>query len=336
MTVAKRTETDGTRVGERTPAERPSIPVSLILTTRNEVAQVDTFLEGVRAQTVRPAEIVVCDGGSSDGTPARMRERGADLPLRVMEIPGANIARGRNEAIRAAAQEVLAITDAGCALAPDWLERITAPLLDSPAVDAVGGGYVLTGENRVQRWTRAASLPVEMQDPEMFLPSSRSFAVRRASIERAGLYPEQLSFAGEDTALVLRMKAQGARFVTRWDARVYWDVRPTLAGFLRQHYLYGRGDGEARSNASRYRRTAIKWGALAVLPFLGLLSPWLLCAVPLALWANARRLCPLYGWRARPFPERLGGYLFVALKEWSLFVGYVAGRWRGIPSRGHA
>ena len=69
------------------------IPVSLILTTRNEASHVPLFLDGVRAQTVQPDDIVICDGGSTDDTVARFRELGADLPLRVIVEEGANIAQ---------------------------------------------------------------------------------------------------------------------------------------------------------------------------------------------------------------------------------------------------
>lgn len=312
----------------------PHIPVSLILTTRNEAAHVPLFLEGMRAQTVRPAEIVICDGGSTDGTVERFRELGGDLPLHIVVEEGANIARGRNCAIRAASHDVLAITDAGCEIASDWLARITEPLLRTPEVDAVGGGYELIGDTRVQRWTRASSLPLEQQDPAAFLPSSRSFAARRTVIERAGMYPEHLTFAGEDTALVLRMKEQGARFVTRWDAKVHWYPRATLGAFLRQHYLYGLGDGEARSNAGRYTRTAVKWSLFAGLFAASLLSSWLLLLPPAALLAYSQYLCPIYRWRDLPLGERIGGFLFIAMKEWSMFAGYAVGRLRGAPGRG--
>jgi glycosyltransferase involved in cell wall biosynthesis len=311
--------------------ETPRIPVSLILTTRNEAAQVPLFLDGVRAQTVRPAEIVVCDGGSADGTAELLRRLGADLDLRVVEEAGANIARGRNRAILASTQDILAITDAGCVIEPDWLERITAPLLQDADVDAVGGGYTLIGDSRVQRWTRAASLPLARQDPAEFLPSSRSFAVRRGAIEQAGLYPEHLTFAGEDTALVLRMKQQGARFVTRWDALVHWYPRPTLRAFLRQHYLYGLGDGEAHSNGGRYLRSAVKWTCLAALLLTALVSPWLLLLLPAALIAYFFHLSRMYHWHALPCGERIGGFLFIALKEWSMSAGWIVGRLRGAP-----
>lgn len=312
--------------------ETPRIPVSLILTTRNEAAQVPLFLDGVRTQTVRPAEIVVCDGGSSDGTADQLRRLGADLDLRVVEEAGANIARGRNRAIRAATQDILAITDAGCVIEPDWLERITAPLLQDAGVDAVGGGYTLIGDTRVQRWTRAASLPLARQDPAEFLPSSRSFAVRRSAIERAGLYPEHLTFAGEDTALVLRMKQQGARFVPRWDALVHWYPRRTLRAFLRQHYLYGRGDGEAHSNVGSYLRSAVKWTCLAALLLTAMISPWLMLLLPAAMLAYFFHLSPIYHWKELPCGERIGGFLFIALKEWTMSAGWIVGRLRGAPA----
>ncbi|MBR9977094.1 MAG: glycosyltransferase [Bacteroidetes bacterium] len=325
--------------------EHEHIPVSLLLTTRNEAEHISLFLDGVRAQSVRPAEIVVCDGGSTDGTgkllqhEAALRQEESDAPpLRVIVAPGTNIAEGRNHAIRAAAQDILAFTDAGCELAPDWLERITEPLLRSDDVDAVGGGYDLVGDRAAQRWARAATLPFARQNAEQFLPSSRSFAARRIALEKAGLYPEHLTFAGEDTALVLRMKEQGARFVTRWDARVRWYPRPTLRAFLRQHYLYGLGDGEAGSNQARHLRTAVKWSAFLFLTVLAiaasLLHHYLWLALPPALLiVYGIRLGRIYAWNTYRWRDRLGGFLCIALKEWSMFAGYVVGRLRGAPGR---
>jgi glycosyltransferase involved in cell wall biosynthesis len=325
--------------------EHRHIPVSLLLTTLNEAEQIALFLHGVRAQTVRPAEIIVCDGGSTDGTvellqheAAQRQEETETPPLRVIVVPGANIAEGRNHAIHAATQDILAFTDAGCELAPDWLERISEPLLRNEDIDAVGGGYELIGDNPAQRWARAATLPFERQSPERFLPSSRSFATRRVALERAGLYPEHLTFAGEDTALVLRMKEQGARFVTRWDARVRWYPRPTLHAFLRQHYFYGLGDGEAGNNPAQHLRTAVKWSGFLFLTVLAITASlhhhflWLLLPLSL-LVVYGIRLGRIYAWNAYRWRDRLGGFLCIALKEWSMFVGYLVGRVRGAPGR---
>ena len=311
----------------------PTIPVSLILTTRNEAGNAAMFFDGVRAGSVMPAEIVICDGGSTDGTMEAFRREAGDLPVTIFSAPGATIAQGRNRAIAHARYDILAVTDAGCVIDPFWLERITEDLLRDPDVDAVGGGYTLMGNRPVQRLTAAASLPLEAGDPESFLPSSRSFAVRKTALQAAGGYPEDLTFAGEDTALVLRMKHLGQRFVTRWDALVHWYTRPTLRAFLRQHYFYGLGDGEARSHAAQYRRIAVKWSTLPLLIAAGFFEPLLWLLIPLGILAYFLYLAPKYGWHRMSLPLALGGFSFIALKELSMFAGYLAGRLRGAPGR---
>lgn len=291
------------------------------------------FFDGVRAGTAMPAEIVICDGGSTDGTLEAFRREAGDLPVTLFSEPGATIAQGRNHAIARAHHDVLAVTDAGCIIDPFWLDRITEDLLRDPDVDAVGGGYTLMGDRPVQRFTAAASLPLEAGDPETFLPSSRSFAARRSAILAAGGYPENLTFAGEDTALVLRMKARGQRFVTRWDALVHWYTRPTLRAFLRQHYLYGLGDGEALSHTAHYRRIIVKWSALPLLIAAGFVEPFLWLLIPFGGLAYFVYLAPKYGWWPMPLSQALGGFMFIALKEWSMFAGYLTGRLRGAPGR---
>jgi glycosyltransferase involved in cell wall biosynthesis len=305
----------------------PVIPVSLIITTMNEEQNIGLFFEGVRNGSVLPAEIVVCDGGSRDSTLDILESMHIEgCVLRVISETAANIARGRNVALAHATCDIVAVTDAGCIIDAKWLEKITTPLLTDAAVDAVAGGYALIGDNAVQRCTAAASMPLERQNPDTFLPSSRSFAARKAAILDAGGYPEQLTFAGEDTALVLRMKAMGKHFVTRWDAMVQWYTRPTLRGFLRQHWLYGLGDGEARSHGTRYLRTAVKWMAFLALCVFACWWPLALLAVAALLAAYFLYLWPKYGWSAIPLSYAIGGFAFIALKEWSMFAGYLRGR----------
>src|SRR6187401_1554068 len=96
--------------------------ISLVMTVRNEAKSLPHLLESVFAQTLLPNEIVIVDGGSTDGTQDAVRAYTGRLPLRLIEEPGANISRGRNRAIREAAHDVIAVTDAGVRLDPRWLE----------------------------------------------------------------------------------------------------------------------------------------------------------------------------------------------------------------------
>ena len=103
--------------------------VSVIVTVYNEGADICRLLDSLAAQS-RPAdELVICDGGSSDDTVAQIRAYLADEaqqlpPTRLLIEPGANISRGRNLAIAAAAGPIIAATDAGVRLSADWLKAL--------------------------------------------------------------------------------------------------------------------------------------------------------------------------------------------------------------------
>ena len=110
--------------------------VSVIVTVKNEGEAIRPLLDSLVRQT-RPAdEVVVCDGGSTDETPAILAEYEGRLPLRVIVAPGSNISQGRNQAIAAAAGPIIAATDAGVVLSPDWLEAITRPCSKSKSSPA--------------------------------------------------------------------------------------------------------------------------------------------------------------------------------------------------------
>src|SRR5437667_11298979 len=121
--------------------QAPQAPISLVMTVRNEAANLPLLLDSVLAQTLCPAEVVIVDGGSTDGTPQVAHSYIGRLPVRLVELPGANISEGRNAAIRAAACDIVAVTDAGVRLDPHWLERLARPLLGERA-DVASGFFV--------------------------------------------------------------------------------------------------------------------------------------------------------------------------------------------------
>ena len=121
-------------------------PVSVILTVLNEASASERLLESLAAQTYPADEVVVVDGGSTDGT-IEVLDRwagGGRLPLRILVHPGANISAGRNAAIAAASGPIIAVTDAGVRLEPDWLKELVAPFQagERAAVPAVAGWFV--------------------------------------------------------------------------------------------------------------------------------------------------------------------------------------------------
>jgi glycosyltransferase involved in cell wall biosynthesis len=237
---------------------------ALVATVLNEIGSIDALLASVAAQTRPPDEVVIADGGSSDGTRERLAEWSQELPLKVVDAPGSTIARGRNLAIEASRAEVIAVTDAGVRLDSEWLGNLLARL--TPDADVVSGFFLPHAQTVFEQAMGATVLPARADvKAERFLPSSRSVLFRRQAWERAGRYPEWLDYC-EDLVFDLALKRAGCRFTFAPEAVVWFRPRGSLRDFFRQYLRYARGDGKADLWRARHAiRYATYATALAVL-----------------------------------------------------------------------
>lgn len=233
----------------------------VIATVLNEGGSARPWLESLCAQTRRPTQVVIVDGGSSDDTLAVLKSYAGRLPLTVIEAPGCNISAGRNIAIRAAqalggGDPIIAATDAGVVLAPGWLEVLALPFLADPALEVCSGFFEADPRTPFEVALGASTLPLlDEIDPDRFLPSSRSVAFRHSAWARVGGYPEWLDYC-EDVVFDLALKQVAGPFGFVPGAVAAFRPRPSLPAFYKQYYRYARGDGKAdlwrKRHAARY------------------------------------------------------------------------------------
>lgn len=265
--------------------------VTLVFTVLNEGRSLPALLDSIAMQTRPPDEIVVCDGGSSDDTVHLLRND-PRFDIRIIEAPGANISRGRNLAIAAATHEVIACTDAGVRLAPDWLERIVGPLLAAQEAGAPRwvAGFFLPDPHTTFEVAMGATVLPELSEiaPARFLPSSRSVAFVKSAWQAIGGYPEWLDYC-EDLIFDLKMRSRfgSAAFIP--EAVVYFRPRGSLSAFFKQYYRYARGDGKAdlflRRHLIRYATYLVAAPALLAAMLLG--APMVKWIAALALLSGA-------------------------------------------------
>ena len=325
--------------------------VSVIVTVYNECSSIERLLDSLGRQTRRPDEIVICDGGSRDGTADLIRQvcaENVDLypPLRLLVEPGANISRGRNLAIDAAKGPVIAATDAGVRLADDWLEQLVAAWdragdeADAPLAVA---GFFLPDINGVFQTAMSATvLPLaEDIDPNTFLPSSRSVAFTKQAWASAGGYPEWLDYCEDllfDFAINDQVPDSPTGFDWAPDARVYFRPRESLTAYWTQYYRYARGDGKAdlwrKRHAARYGVYLVLLPALLGHAFFGFFARWLgwlglLVGVVLYCRRPLERVVRL-GQDLAPF-QRIQAFALVPLirvvGDVAKMVGYPVGLW---------
>ncbi|MBI5035203.1 MAG: glycosyltransferase [Chloroflexi bacterium] len=308
--------------------------VSLIVTIKNEAESIRRLLDSVAAQSCAPDEIVIVDGGSTDGTLETLRKNPWGLSLRVIESPGANISQGRNAAIGAATGTVICSTDAGVWLEPDWVKTLIAPLAGrSSSADVVSGFFVPDPHGAFETALAATTLPALADiHPEKFQPSSRSIAFRKAAWEKVQGYPEWLDYC-EDLLFDFALRDAGYRFAFAPGAVAHFRPRANLRAFFKQYYRYARGDGKANLFFKRHLiRYATYWIALPLVVLLTIFAP----LVSLPLWALAavfmfftpyKRLMPML--RALNWIERLSAIGWVPVirvtGDMAKMIGYPVG-----------
>jgi glycosyltransferase involved in cell wall biosynthesis len=246
------------------------VPVSLIVTVRNDRQGFAELLEGIAAQAEMPDEIVVVDGGSQDGTLDELRDREADLPpVRVFVAPGSNIAAGRNIAVREAQHDWIACTDAGCRPVAGWLAALRRA---REVADIAAGTFVVEGETPLDRAVACAHYPVldEVHDDDPLVrlahrlfgrdfraeqAGGRSMAFSRAAWDAAGGFPEHV-YAGEDLAFSAAAIELGFGATLVEEAVVRWRPRSTWRANARMFATYTRGDIRTKGRARHLARLA--------------------------------------------------------------------------------
>lgn len=313
-----------------------NMKVSIIATVKNEGEALRPLLDSMLDQTRPPDEVVICDGGSTDETPAVLEEYGQWLPLRVISAPGSNISQGRNWAIAAATGDVIAATDAGVVLAPTWLEELVAPFVD-PSIQVVSGWFEADPYTDFEVVMGATVLPTRDEiDPAKFLPSSRSVAFRKSAWAEVGGYPEWLEHS-EDLVFDQALRERYGSFAFAPNAVAYFRPRSSLRSFYRQYYAYARGDGKAnlwpKRHAVRYVTYLLALPVLLRWIWRERWIGWLLLALGVGVYSRrpAERLwANTWGWRP---PARARAFALIPIirlvGDVAKMLGYPAGvLWR--------
>ena len=316
-------------------------PVAIIATVLNEVDEIARFVPSLLGQIPPPDEVIIVDGGSADGTWEWLvdsaRQHSNLRPIRddscnLKRSPGP-ISKGRNVAIAAANSQIIACADAGCTYPPDWLARLTAPLLASTTRYALGGSCLDPADPTVWDLASAPYFGVKLSPST---PSksctARSMAFHKQLWERIGGFPETVFF-GEDTLFDLEARRlTPPAFVER--AKALYRPQYTFRSACRQLASYAVSDGILGVRTARLLRNA----ARCIVEVLALLClPWtvlpFLAVLALAVWFA---FSPDWRFIRRTGPRvLLARFSFSVFVPWIVAIYHIRGRLtkRNLPNR---
>jgi hypothetical protein len=219
----------------------PSLDIAVVIPTYNRRVLLEQTLRTVFAQSAPPAEVIVVDDGSDDGTIEFLD----GLPVTVVGNPagGWGPSRARNEGLDRVKARLVAFLDSDDLLLPTALEVLGSALAADPR-PTFAFGRCLLAEREASGWRIEGEMspePADLIDPLPSL-SARNFVpsvgtvVRTAAAFAVGGFPQVTTFAEDHYFWLLLARDADPVFV------------PELTGVHRTHagnrHTPDRAEGE--------------------------------------------------------------------------------------------
>jgi glycosyltransferase involved in cell wall biosynthesis len=190
--------------------------VSVIVPTHDRAGYLAVTLDSLGAQQLDgPFELIVVDDGSSDDTLGVAHRAGATY-VRHDRPRGANAAR--NEGVRMAKADLIALVDDDVYAPPGWLSAMVAGAAAHPDAEAFGGPIRARFDGPAPRscgreLPPLTTLDLGAQDREAELVWSANMLVRRSALARVGEFDESLPTGGDEEEWLRRLRSQGGKVV---------------------------------------------------------------------------------------------------------------------------
>lgn len=215
---------------------------SILICTYNRHELLDKALAALCLATVeKPDQVVVVNGGDARADAVVEKYRHIpDIEVKLVRTVNKNLATSRNIGLPHCTGDLVAMTDDDAEVFPDWVTQMKRVHAEHPEAGAVGG--LVLGSNTdtlVGRVADAITFPAWNTPRSVRTLPGVNICYKRQYIDLVGLQDESL-FRGEDVDYNWRVIQAGGLVWFDPTIRVYHHHRPTLRGFLNQHYMYGR------------------------------------------------------------------------------------------------
>lgn len=189
---------------------------SFVILTRNSAKTIGTVLSSLKRVTGFLSEIVIVDGGSSDGTLKVVESFTNSLPIKVVHDRGRGLGFARDIGWRTATAPYVVMLDSDVVLEPRFLFEGLRVMEADPRVGALGaklrpimmeGGWLAAFQ--------AKNLAITLHLAEHCYPAeaialhTACTMFRRSALERVGGFDHYFRLAKEDSDVSFRLRKAG-------------------------------------------------------------------------------------------------------------------------------
>ena len=181
------------------------VKVSVVIAVHNGERWIAGCVESVLAQTFQDFEIIVVNDGSSDGTLEKLETVSSERMTVIDFEVCRGVSTARNEGIRAASGEYVAILDADDVASPERLQEQVNYLDSHPYIALVGSYFELQGELGSKK---VVTRPLDDEKVRQAIfyscpVANTTVMMRREAFLAVGGYPSEFDH-GEDYRFLVR------------------------------------------------------------------------------------------------------------------------------------
>ena len=207
------------------PEDKKKNGISLIVAAKNEEKSIENLLDSISNQTKLPDELIITDGGSSDETCRLIEGHKINelIPVKLIKEKSATPGKGRNIAIKNSSNDLIAITDAGIVLHPNWLKSLYG-IQQKTKADVVYGNYEPISDTFFLKCAVLTYVPkkVIINGRKIRTHFIASSLLKKKVWEDVGGFPDFR--AAEDRIFIQRIERRGYKIEYAPGATVYWEI----------------------------------------------------------------------------------------------------------------
>lgn len=218
------------------------LTLSVLICTYNRPALLAQCLDALLGCSAEmPDQVVIVNGGDAraDQVVGDTGRPGAGV-VKLVKTVNKNLAASRNIGLPHCTGDIIAMTDDDAEVFPDWITEIKRLHAAYPQAGAIGGPVIAADKDSlISRISDRVTFPAYPAARTVRTLPGVNISYKHVVVERVGLQDETL-FRGEDVDYNWRVKQLGYDIWFDPGIRVRHHHRPSLMGFWRQHYMYGR------------------------------------------------------------------------------------------------
>lgn len=198
------------------------VTISVVIPAYNEEEHIETCLESIRSQSVKPYEVIVVNNNSTD----RTEEKARRLADRVVFEGEQGVVYALNAGIRAARGDVVAFMGGDCVADREWIKAIRLAFEKEDLIGVFGPIASMDRRSKKMRFSYYFIWHVVAKTlshtPIAMAPGGNCAIRRKAIIEAGGYDPDMVP--GEDIEISRRLRKLGKlKFIE--NAKIYASTR---------------------------------------------------------------------------------------------------------------